>query len=786
MERIRRTIAVWLKRLLPALLALAVMKGVAWLVPLPERLAAPPSLVVRYHDQAPAFVFLSPDDKWRIAATPADVDPAYVKALLRLEDKRFAWHPGIDPIALVRAFATNLRAGRVVSGGSTITMQLVRVLEPRPRRLSSKVIEALRALQLELRYSKDEILGRYLTYVPFGRNVEGVEAAARAYFGHGAAALTGGEIATLLAVPQNPNRRYPHPDNERRLARARDGVARRLAATGTYKGDADDLERLLTQPAPSRLRAFPREAPHVAYWLAARQRAALASGVTTLDRGVQTTVERLVRAARRKAVDQGVRNVAVVVADHATGAVRAAVGGFDYWQASDGNRIVSFDVPRSPGSALKPFIYGLALDRGLILPERLVADVPISYAGYSPRNYDGQFLGLVTYEHALAQSLNIPFVSLLEKLGIERFLGTLASVGVERLAASPGAYGLSAAVGGIELTALELTALYAALAQDGAYKPLKWTVAERSGGNGVELMSAGTSFLTRRALAIRDRPDFPRRRDFTKAPPSIFWKTGTSFGHKDAWAIGSDDRYTVAVWFGNVDYGASFALVGAEIAAPLLFDILEGLRKPVILSTAKEHLRLVPEDLKPVRVCSFSGHVPGPACRHTRSILAKRDVVPTDTCPYHVEYEVDRVTGLAVLPMCRNNTMDVETRPFTVWPVHVQRYLSDRQRGLPRPPSFHPDCKLTGTAAKMAIASPRQGQVVMLIPGMRADKQEVPFEVETDTLSTELNWFVNGTFVGRQPASERFWWTPVAGEHEVRVTDDFGALATRRFKVRAY
>jgi len=715
---------------------------------------------------------------------PDPVDPAYVTALLRLEDKRFYYHPGVDPIALVRAVGKNLRSGRVVSGGSTITMQLVRVLEPRPRRFGSKVIEALRALQLELRFSKDEILAHYLTFVPFGRNIEGVEAAARSYFGHGASALTGAEIATLLAVPQNPNRRYPTAANASRLTVARDRVAQRLFAAGAFKGSADDLAKVMTLPVPVRLKKFPREAPHAAFWMAEKYKRALDDDVTTFDRGVQSTVERLVRAARRKTIDQGVRNVAVVVVEHNTGAVRAAVGGFDYWQESEGNRIIGFDIPRSPGSTLKPLIYAMAIDRGLILPERLVPDVPINYAGYSPRNYDGQFLGMVTYEHALAQSLNIPFVTLLEKLGVERFLGTLASVGISRLSAKPGTYGLSTAVGGIEMTALELVSLYAALAEDGDYRPLSWRGEDlNQRASAVGLASAGSTFLTRRALVIRDRPDFPRRRDFTKAPPSIFWKTGTSFGHKDAWAIGSDDRYTVAVWFGNADYKPSFALVGAEIAAPLLFDVLEGLGRG--RQREKAGLAMAPEDLKPVVVCNYSGHIAGPACKHRHKVLAKRDVMPTDACPYHVDFEIDRASGLAVLPMCRA-ARGTDHKAFMVWPVHVQRYLGDRQRGLPKPPSFHPDCRQAEAAAGLKIASPRPGQVVLLLPGLPAAKQEVPFEVETDTLASELNWFVDGTFVGRLPAGDRYWWTPVTGEHEVRVTDDFGALAARRFKVRTY
>jgi penicillin-binding protein 1C len=757
--------------LTPARALVGVLVGVvscallaAHLVPLPSRLSAPHSPVLRFADAAPAHVFLSADEKWRLAVDLGRVDPDYVAALLRFEDKRFRLHPGVDPLALGRAAVKNLRRGRVVSGGSTITMQLVRVLEPRRRTLAAKLVEAARAVQLELRLSKDEILAAYLSFIPFGRNVEGVEAAAWSYFGHGADNLSAAEIATLLAVPQDPTRRHPGPGRAPALRAARDRVAARLSLAPAAE--------ITATPLPAGLRPFPRHAAHAAYWL--RPAAELRS---TLDQRVQKHVETLVQAARGPIRDLGVRNVAVVVVDNATRGVRALVGGFDFWASDPASQIPAFAIPRSPGSALKPFIYALGFDLGLVLPDHLVPDVPRTVGSYHPKNYDGRYQGLVNLEWALAQSLNVPFVDLLERIGLERFLALLRAGGATHFAEEPGSYGLSVAAGGIELTPLEMTALYASLADDGHYLPLRFT--PEAAPESVPIMSAGATHLTRRALRSRDRPDFPRRRDFTRLPAETFWKTGTSFGHKDAWAIGARGAYTAAVWLGNADYAGSHALRGAELAAPLLFDVLEGLGRA---GSATPDLP-PPEELMEVQVCAYSGHVPGPGCTHRKTTLALRSNVPTTPCPFHVELDVDRATGLALAPMCRAGR-DVERRTFMVWPASVKRYLGDSLRLLPEPPSPHPDCREAAAIGSLVIASPRENHIVLLLPGVAADKQELPFEAEAPPTAGQLSWFVDGAFARRLAATERFWWTPAPGRHEIAVADERGRLAQRRVEVR--
>ncbi len=758
------------------LLAAAAMAG-AWLVPLPHRLESGPSTVVYYADGTPAHVFLSPDDKWRIAVPLEDIAPEYVKALIRFEDKRFYLHPGFDPLALARAAVGNFLGGRVVSGASTITMQLVRVLEPRPRNYRSKIVELLRAVQLELRLSKREILEAYLRYIPFGRNIEGVEAASLAYFGHRAGALSSAEIATLLAVPQHPEKRYPTVHNAKRLATARDDILAFLRGENIL-GEEDAA----APAAPRALLPFPREAPHAAVWLRERFRHAHAIR-TTLSRDVQLHAERIVTDEAARARQNGIRNTGVVVADHDGRTVLALVGNFSF-DDETASQIPSFAAPRSPGSLLKPVLYAMAIDRGLALPDYLIPDIPTAYPAYEPQNYDGEFRGLVRLEDALSQSLNLPFVNLLQQIGIENFLGTLRGLGVESLVETPGWYGLSAAVGGLEMSPLEAAGIYAALARDGRAFPLAITAGTGTDASrkspGVPVLSPGAAWLTRQALSLRDRPDFPLRMEHAALPPGIHWKTGTSYGHHDAWAAGSAGRYTAVVWQGNLDRTTSTALVGAEAAGPVLFDLLEGL---VSRGNAPAP-DLPPGDLTPVEVCAYSGHIPTHACPTRRTVLARTDNVPTAPCPYHVGLEIDKASGLAVGPLCRAGR-ETEGRTFLRFPATIRRWLKDRNRNLPEPPARAPWCAVAGDGARPEIISPTPGQVVVLIAGLDADHQEIPFEAETQVPGATLSWFVNGRFLAAARADSRVWWTPEAGSHEILVQDEAGRKSRRILQVRA-
>jgi penicillin-binding protein 1C len=772
---------------------LLVLLAAAAVAPLPERRAAW-SVAVEYRDGTPAYVFLAPDDKWRLPVAVDDVDPRFVSALVALEDKRFWRHDGVDPIAIVRAAISDVVHARRVSGGSTLTMQLARLLEPRRRTIPSKLADMFRAVQLDLRLSKREILEEYLSRTPYGGNVEGVESAAWTYFGHGARHLTPLEIATLLAVPQGPTRFAPRPANRDRLRARRDAILGKLIDAGVVApADASAALAEAAQTAPPlRLRRMPRQAAHAA--LALHKRFKHEQRIrSTLDAGAQALAEREVALRRDELHRKAIYGGAIVVVDHRSRDVVALVGNLDFDDAGHGGQIAMFDRPRSPGSTLKPFVYAAAIDRGVALPEYLVPDIPMQYGSYRPRNFDGDWAGLVVLRDALSRSLNLPFIDLLAQLGVESFVSQLAQMGVAAKRAAPGQYGLSMIVGGIELTPLELAGMYATLAENGVYKPLRlveptagpaWglaptgqqataTAVERPG---VAIFGPGAAWLTRQALSLKDRPDFPRRHDIAGLPPAIHWKTGTSFGFRDAWAVGSGPAYTAVVWTGNVDNKSSADLIGSEAAGPLLFDVLEGLadRAPPAANTP-------PDELTEVEICAYSGHLAGEACPDRIKVRAPVHAVPTTPCPYHQAYDVDDATHHAVLPACRKPDHRYTRQTFTVLPSAVVAWLTGRHRTIPEPPVFDADCAGELVSSPPSIVTPGEGQVITLIPGVDPRHEMVPLSASTH--AANLTWFVDGALVATAASDQRVYWTPVAGKHTVVVADDAGHKAHRSLTV---
>jgi penicillin-binding protein 1C len=768
----------WALRAITAINAAMVLLVVAaYVVPLPDR-ATGWSAVVEYRDGRPAYVFLSPDDKWRLHVELDRVDPRFVEALIALEDKRFWSHHGVDPLAIARAAWSDVTTGRRVSGGSTLSMQLARLYEPRTRSLPHKAIDMFRAIQLDLRLPKQELLEEYLSRTPYGENLEGIESAAWSYFGHGPQHLTPVEIATLLAVPQGPRRYAPSTANTHRLQTRRDAILNKLIAAGVFQevdASAALADAAINAP-PDHLRSMPREAAHAAIWLRSRHPRELRIR-STLDAGQQALVEKQVALRLSEFHAKNIHGTSIVVVDHHTRDVVALVGNLDFMDATHGGQIAMFDRPRSPGSTLKPMLYALAIDRGLALPQYLVADVPTQYGTYRPRNFDGDFAGLVTLKDALSRSLNLPFVDLLAELGVEQFVGELARMGVAGERAVPGQYGLSMVVGGIEVTPLELAGMYATLAEDGVYQPLRLTSNDRPGVP-QPIFGRGAAYLTRETLSQKDRPDFPHRRDVNGVPAEIHWKTGTSFGFRDAWAVGSGPAYTAVVWTGNVDLKPSAELVGSEAAGPLLFDVLEG-----VAQRSQRHLNgAPPDDLVEVEVCAYSGHIPGEACEHRVKVLAPVHAVPTTPCPYHQAFEVDGA-GTAVVPACKQPTTAYHQQSFVVLPSAVTAWLTARNREVPEAPVFGQGCGAAVGGAAPVILTPGEGQIVTMIQGLPAAAQHVP--LSASSRAGQLTWFVDGALVATAPASERVYWPPAPGKHELVVTDDAGRKARRILDVRS-
>jgi penicillin-binding protein 1C len=763
----RNRIKAWLKRIALTLLGMILSAFIlAYLIPLPARLEAQGSTIVTYQDGTPAYVFLAPDDHWRIDTTTNQVDPDYLAALLAYEDKRFYYHFGVDPLAVGRALYQNIKAGSVVSGASTLTMQVVRILEPRPRTLGSKIIEAMRAVQLEIRLSKEEILSSYLRFAPFGKNIEGVQAAAFAYFGHDAQALSPMEISYLVATPQNPNQRYPSNKNAKFMRKAVNHAAEQLHRAKVFS--KEQLQQVIAEELPARLRKFPRDMRQAAIWI---------QGLNPKEKRIKTSIERSVQQKARKIMtsykDQlktmGIHNGAMVVIENYSGKVLSLVANFDYWDRENQGQVVGFLGPRSPGSTLKPFIYALAIDRGFLLPSYLIEDIPVRYASYEPKNYDERYRGLIKAESALAHSLNIPAVVQLKQIGVFTFLSFLENCGISTLGEHE-RYGLSVAIGGLELNLLELTNLYAALARNGAYLP--WTIYADFDHlpQRYEVLSPGAGYLTRQALKTKDRPDFPSRRRTVQAAGDFFWKTGTSYGHRDAWAIGSNQTHTVGVWLGNFDGRPAKALVGGERAGPILFDMLDALTNRQLLVTKHDQ---IPQDLQEVEVCALSGRLPSHHCPKVHKQLAKKKSLPTEVCRLHHTIDVDDHTGHALCPVCRAGR-SYTSKVFTLLPAAVRRWVSDQNLMALAPPSHLPGCRQVHGGAKLKITQPQANTIVYLVDGLDPKRQEIPLEVDTQNSINDVYWFVNGHLHTQAAPDQRAWLTPKEGEFEIKVVDDTG------------
>lgn len=601
--------------------------------------------------------------RWRIRADLKRTDRSFLRRLVAIEDERFWRHDGVDPVAVVRAAGSAILRGHIVSGASTLSMQTARLLEPRPRTLGAKLIEMVRAVQLEARYSKREILALYLTLAPYGGNLEGVRAASLSYFGHEPETLTLGEQALLIALPQSPEARRP----DRRPAAARDArhlVLQRMVAAGqATRAEAEEAD---AEPLPGRS-AFPARAWHAAGELARAAPTRQATVVSTLDATLQARLEPLAAAyAREQGADA---TAAIMVVEIEGRAVRALVGsgGLD----RPGGWIDMTRALRSPGSALKPFIYAFAFDDGVAAPDTEMQDVQTRFNDYQPEDFDRVFRGAVTAREALSHSLNVPAVSLMERIGPAHFLARMESAGVRLHLpdAKTRAPGLALALGGEGITLRDMAVLYCALGDEGLAKPLAWTeedAARRRRSRGGRLVRPEAA---RQVLDIlRDAPP-PKGRipgALTQGGPGMAYKTGTSYGFRDAVAAGVVGGYVIVVWTGRADGGARGGFTGREAALPMLFDAADILSAP----------RAAPPRIAPRAA-------PGALATLERPDRGPNLIFPPDRATVQVDAFGPASRGLALAAGGEGLSWYVDGQPLPVDPV------SGRTLWRPAAPGFY-------------------------------------------------------------------------------------------------
>ena len=539
-----------------------------FIFPLPDKIEY--STVITDNKGEIVNAYLTSDQKWRMKTNLEEISPLLQKTIIAKEDKHFYSHPGVNPVAVARAFFNNLFKMRRTSGASTITMQVAKALEPGKRNIWSKIREMFRAFQLELKYSKKEILQLYLNLVPYGGNIEGVKAASLLYFNKDPDHLSLAEITSLSIIPNKPGALVIGKDNDL-IIKERNRWLKKFADDKVFT--QKEIEDALAEPLIAKRLQVPHYIPHLSYKLkrqSSKKDAVLIK--TNIDLNTQMKTEKLVEDYSRAQKLKNIRNAAVVIIDNETHKVITYVGSADFRDSSDGGQVNGAMAIRQPGSTLKPLLYAMCFDEGLLTPKTVITDVAVNYEGYAPENYDQKFNGYVTIEYALEHSLNIPAVKSLKMLGHERFISKLADCGFKQIQKDRRKLGLSLILGGCGTNLEELTALFSSFANEGTYISPSFTTNDTA-HHRVKLISSAADYMINEILSKVNRPDFPLNWTATEHMPKIAWKTGTSYGRRDAWSIGYNKKYTVGVWVGNFSGAGAAELSGANVATPLLFRI---------------------------------------------------------------------------------------------------------------------------------------------------------------------------------------------------------------------
>jgi penicillin-binding protein 1C len=749
--------------------------GLDRLAPLPTPVVY--ARVVTARDGTVLHAFLSPDDKWRMKTELAEITPELRAAFLHKEDQYFYYHPGVNPLALARAAANNLWAGRKTSGASTITMQVARLLEPKTRTYWHKLVEIFRALQLEWHYSKDEILQLYLNLVPYGGNIEGVKAASLLYFGRLPDKLSLAQITTLAIVPNRPTSLALGRHNDR-IQQARDQWLARFQADGVFP--AADLAAALAEPLQVQRQPAPVMAAHFARFAHQQQPSQQANLRTTLRADFQAKVEELTAGYVRSTKAFNIHNACVLVIDNQHREVLAYLGSPNFADGQHGGQVDGVRAYRSPGSALKPFIYAAAFDQGLITPRSLITDVPTDFAGYAPENYNRSFNGQVSAETALANSLNVPAVKLLHQLSVNRLTGLLKQAKFQEISKKEKFLGLSLALGGCGVSLWEMAGLYAALPNQGYWQPLQWLADDQAPPlpdslRQTALVSPSAAYVVSEILTKVNRPELPA--DYERNPhvPKIAWKTGTSYGRRDAWSIGYNAKYTVAVWVGNFSGEGSPELTGAGIATPLLFKLFNALDY-----NAPIHWLAPPEALQFRLVCAESGQVPESFCENLVQDYFLPGVSSIKKCEHSRPVFTSPDEKISYCSECLPASGYKKKMYPNLPPEMVAFNLSNKVAFMPIPP-HNPACTRVAGGQAPVITSPVPGREYLT-----ADEEGIELLLSCNVANEvkKVYWYVDNKFYRTAQVGEKVFFKPQRGEVQLSCSDDQGRNTNVRITVK--
>src|ERR1700761_5332365 len=630
-----------------------------WIFPLPDRIEY--STIITDDKGEIIHAFLTHDQQWRMKTELSEISPLLRKTIVEKEDKYFYRHPGVNPFAMARAMGKNIFRMRRTSGASTITMQVARSLEPKRRTYWNKIRESFRALQLEWKYPKEQILQLYLNVVPYGGNIQGVKAASVLYFKKNPDHLSLAEITALSIIPNRPSSLVMGRNNDRIVAE-RNKWLHRWAKEKVFT--EREIADALAEPLTATRGAVPSFVPQLAYKLKKRGGPIIHS---TIQLNRQLKLEKLVKDYSRTLGLKNIRNAAVIVIDNRTHRVVSYVGSADFRDSADGGQVNGAAAIRQPGSTLKPLLYGLCIDGGLLTPKRIITDVPVNYNGYAPENYDRRFNGYVTMEYALEHSLNIPAVKSLRALGKDKLINKLVQCHFRQIDRDRKKLGLSMILGGCGATLEELTGMYSIFANDGGFVQPAFSTAD-SIHKPERILSPAATFMINQTLSKVNRPDFPLNWESTLHLPKIAWKTGTSYGRRDAWSIGYNQRFTVGIWVGNFSATGVPELSGANVATPLLFKIFN-----TIDYDDDEPWFRKPPDCDIRMVCTETGLPPADFCKHLVSDYFIPLLSTTKKCDLLQEFFVSADGKLSYCRVCLPAS-GYKKKMYTVIPPEMKEY----------------------------------------------------------------------------------------------------------------
>ncbi len=781
------------KKIIPAIIFIAI---VGWLLIPPTLFNNPYSYVLLDKNNRLLQARIADDGQWRFPAQQS-VPEKFAKAIVAFEDKRFYKHPGVDFLALGRATYYNIKRKKVVSGGSTISMQVIRLSRNKSRNIWQKLYELALAIRLECHYSKKEILGLYASHAPFGGNVVGLDAASWRYFGRNAAELSWAEAATLAVLPNNPS--MVRPDKNRKgLLQKRNQLLFALLQKKIIDNETYKLS--LLESIPNKPLRLPEYAPHLLNSIASGKLSSpqpLSLIESTIDFNIQSKTAAILRQHHHQFEANGIHNAAALIIEVESGNVLAYQGNVPRPEKTDYHSYVDIiTASRSPGSTLKPILFSAMLQDGLLLPQTLVADIPTQVSGYAPENFDLNYDGAVPASKALARSLNVPAVRMLQQYRVERFYEVLKKLGVTTLTKPSGHYGLSLILGGGENSMWELGGVYASLARllnhyptyNGRYnlddlhmplvfktQPIKKDPSAWLNYPNHFLLNAGAIYSTFEAMKEVMRPGEEQLWTQFYSAQRIAWKTGTSFGFRDGWAIGVTPKYAVVVWVGNADGEGRPGLTGINYAAPILFELFRTLPPSQWFSTPFD-------DMQYINVCHKSGYRASPICEQADSMLVPLTGLRTSPCSFHQLINLDQSGKYRVSDACESPS-SMQHISWFILPPAMEWYYKTHHADYKPLPAWRKDCKEQLTGGVMEMIYPRKSNTIYVPIELSGEKGKCVFEAAHRQQGVKIFWHLDESYIGTTTDFHQMELNPDKGKHKLVLVDENGERLEQFFEI---